>query len=100
MLGNLNQRGSQSERRRGSWRDSNYRGRTPRGNYHNTDRTWHRQSPKQIQAPTSLNQEHYIQMEPSKMMTAKEKEWIFKISLMSLLSGDANISDYYFIVSY
>lgn len=39
-----------------------------------------------------------MQMAPSKMMTAKEKEWIFKISLMSLLSGDPNISDYYFVV--
>ena len=40
-----------------------------------------------------------IEMEPSKMMTSKEKEWIFKISMMSLLSGDFMASDYYFIVS-
>jgi hypothetical protein len=32
------------------------------------------------------------------MMTSKEKEWIFKISMMSLLSGDFIASDYYFIV--
>ena len=33
------------------------------------------------------------------MMLSKEKEWISKIAMMSLLSGDVYISDYYFIVS-
>jgi len=31
------------------------------------------------------------------MMNMKEKKWIFKISLMSLLNGDPHTSDYYFI---
>ena len=44
--------------------------------------------------------EPLIEMESSKMMTSKEKEWIFKISMMSLLSGDFMTSDYYFIVSF
>lgn len=44
-----------------------------------------------------IDYEQFIDMEPSKMMNAKEKKWIFKISLMSLLNGDPHSSDYYFI---
>ena len=83
---------------RGNWK---YRGRGG-GNYRSnnnqrsSERTWHRY-PKQP-SEYSKEQEEFMQMAPSKMMTAKEKEWIFKISLMSLLSGDPNISDYYFVV--
>ena len=83
---------------RGNWK---YRGRGG-GNYRSnnyqrsSERTWHRY-PKQP-SEYSKEQEEFMQMTPSKMMTAKEKEWIFKISLMSLLSGDPNASDYYFVV--
>ena len=58
----------------------------------NRDRNWSRDRRDQ---PEPL-----IEMEPSKMMTSKEKEWIFKIMMMSLLSGDFIASDYYFIVSF
>lgn len=44
-----------------------------------------------------IDYEEFIQIGPSKMMNIKEKKWIFKIGLMSLLGGDPNTSDYYFI---
>lgn len=84
-----------------------------RGRYnsprHNSNNRWNRQDrdynnrfdrrdnrwSKQSEQPEPL-----IEMQPSKMMTSKEKEWIFKISMMSLLSGDFMTSDYYFIVSF
>ena len=66
--------------------------------YHNTprnSRTWQKYNDSDLK-----EEDIFMKMEPSKLMTAKEKEWIFKISLMSLLCGDSNISDFYFIVSF
>lgn len=79
-------------RGRSPWNSNRGRGSS---RYNNNDKTWHR-SPKQEGQDSSYH-DQFIHMESSKMMNAKEKEWIFKISLMSLLSGDPNISDYYFI---
>lgn len=87
-------------------RNTWYRGR---GRYNNNsrhqqggNRSWHsdnrsgNRSGNQNRRPPP--EPPLVEMEPSKMMTSKEKEWIFKISIMSLLSGDFYASDYYFIV--
>lgn len=79
------------------------RGRFNSPRYHNnSNRSWNRNenrdnkerywSKEKREQPEPL-----IEMQPSKMMTSKEKEWIFKIMMMSLLSGDFITSDYYFI---
>jgi len=94
---------------RGHWKSNRgSRGGNNRSNYHNNDRSWNGgdrswnsdkqwlRYPKQYHTDMK-EQEEFMQMQPSKMMNAKEKEWIFKISLMSLLSGDPNITDFYFV---
>ena len=39
-----------------------------------------------------------MKLQPSDMMTAKEKEWLVKIQLMTLLTDDPQNTDYYYVV--
>ncbi|XP_065668072.1 protein PAT1 homolog 1 isoform X4 [Hydra vulgaris] len=61
-------------------------------NYYRNSQPWKRYNETDYD-----EDDFFVKMNASQMMSAKEKEWIFKISLMSILSGDCNISDFYFI---
>lgn len=41
-----------------------------------------------------------MKLQASEMMTSKEKEWLVKIHLMTLLSDDPQNTDYYYVVSW
>lgn len=87
---------------RTGWGSSRGGGRGPFQRWSTPDRpSWNRWQAGDSRgtADDDPEREPWIQMPPSKMMTSKEKEWIMRIAMMSLLSGDPYISDYYFIVS-
>lgn len=88
----------QNNRGRGRYNNTSYNNRYQGGGgnrswYNSDNRSGNQHNRRYIPEPP------LVEMEPSKLMTSKEKEWIFKISIMSLLSGDFQASDYYFIVS-
>ena len=43
--------------------------------------------------------EDIMRLPPSEMMTSKEKEWLVKIQLMTLMTDDPKNTDYYYMVS-
>ncbi len=77
----------QQQRRRGT---SNYNNRQNNNNWNRRDESRH----------SNMDyEEDMIKLPPSRLMTSREKEWLVKIQLMTLLSGDMNTTDFYYIVS-
>ena len=84
---NRHQRGYQQPRR---WEPGNNR---YHGNQHR--KVWNRSDDHH--APS--HDDEVMKLSPSNLMTSREKEWLVKIQLMTLLSDDAHTADYYYLVS-
>ena len=82
------QRGFQQQRR---WEPGNNR-------YHGSQqrKQWNRSDDHHIPS----HDDEVMKLSPSSLMTSREKEWLVKIQLMTLLSDDAYTADYYYVVSY
>ena len=98
MQGTPNQRGRYQRWGHGNTRFQGYQqrrqwhGNEQRHNYHGNQqrREW---------SNYPSHDDDVMKLPPSELMTSKEKEWLVKIQLMTLLTDDPQNKDYYYFVS-